>query len=328
MTTDLQTVAAQYGSGTPRTSPACAASATASRAGPIWALKISDHPNQDEAEPEVLVECNMHAREHLTAEQCLYLVHLLTDNYSQPTALGKRVTNIVNTHEIFIIPMLNPDGAMFDISGGAFTRLAQEPPDQPGLDQASASISTATGATCGAAAAVRAASQRRRAIAASTRSRRSRTRSCATSSSVGAWAACSRSPRSSTSTATASTCSIRTATRKATTDAEMTARRSRTRSPPWPEDGLAQRLQGDAGQPACTSTTATSSTGPAATSTSSRSRGRCIRSWGCECGRFPSARFGHRARDAAATQDAALYLFEQADCPYRGRPDSPRKYCT
>ena len=62
----------------------------------------------------------MHAREHLTAEQCLYFVHLLTDNYGQPTALGQRVTKIVNTREIFIIPMLNPDGAMYDISGGTF----------------------------------------------------------------------------------------------------------------------------------------------------------------------------------------------------------------
>jgi murein tripeptide amidase MpaA len=86
----------------------------------IWAIKISDNVGADEGEPEILTECNMHAREHLTAEQCIYMVHLLTDNYGQAGALGERVTNIVNSRVIWIIPMLNPDGAMFDISGGYF----------------------------------------------------------------------------------------------------------------------------------------------------------------------------------------------------------------
>ena len=99
---------------------------------PIEGMKISDHPFRDENEPEVLVECNMHAREHLTAEQCLYIIHLLTDNYGQPTALGQRVTKIVNTREIWIIPMLNPDGAMFDISGGTFHGWRKNRQTNPG----------------------------------------------------------------------------------------------------------------------------------------------------------------------------------------------------
>jgi carboxypeptidase T len=87
---------------------------------PIWAMKISDRAGRDQGEPELLVECNMHAREHLTAEMCLYLIDTLTSNYKKPTALGQRVTDIVNSREIWIVPMLNPDGAMYDISGGAF----------------------------------------------------------------------------------------------------------------------------------------------------------------------------------------------------------------
>jgi len=86
----------------------------------IWALKISDHVKRDESEPEVLVECNMHAREHITTEMCLYLIHLLTDNYGQATDVGTRVTSIVQNSEIWIIPMLNPDGSMYDISDGSF----------------------------------------------------------------------------------------------------------------------------------------------------------------------------------------------------------------
>ncbi|HEY7024933.1 MAG TPA: M14 family metallopeptidase [Candidatus Limnocylindrales bacterium] len=120
MTADLQSVAAKYGAGTAKNITRLRNIGDSFEGRPIWSLKISDHPNQDENEPEILIECNMHAREHLTAEQCLYFVHLLTDNYKKSTALGKRVTRIVNTHEFFIIPMLNPDGAMYDISDGVF----------------------------------------------------------------------------------------------------------------------------------------------------------------------------------------------------------------
>lgn len=87
---------------------------------PIWALKISDNVATDENEPEVLSECNMHAREHLTAEMCLYMIRLLTNKYGKSSAVGQRVTQLVNTREIWIVPMLNPDGAMYDISDGVF----------------------------------------------------------------------------------------------------------------------------------------------------------------------------------------------------------------
>ena len=92
MTSDMQSVAAAYGTGSPNKIAKLFSIGNSFEGRPIWAMKISDHPNRDEAEPEVLVECNMHAREHLTAEQCLYLIHLLTDNYGQSTALGQRVT--------------------------------------------------------------------------------------------------------------------------------------------------------------------------------------------------------------------------------------------
>ena len=132
MTADLQSVATQYGAGATNKIAKLVNIGSSFEGRTIWAIKISNHPFQDQAEPEVLVECNMHAREHLTAEQCLYLVHLLTDNYNQPTALGQRVTNIVNTREIWIIPMLNPDGAMYDISGGVFHSWRKNRQTNPG----------------------------------------------------------------------------------------------------------------------------------------------------------------------------------------------------
>lgn len=82
----------------------------------IWGLKISDRVGTDEAEPEVLMESLHHAREHLTVEMALYVAHLLTDNYNQAGALGQRVTDIVKNREIWIVPMVNPDGGEYDIS--------------------------------------------------------------------------------------------------------------------------------------------------------------------------------------------------------------------
>jgi len=97
----------------------------------IWALKISDNVAKDESEPEVLSESGMHAREHITVEMNLYLVSLLTDNYGQSTPLGKRVTKLVNTREIWVIPEVNPDGAEYDIEGGVFHKWRKDRFDNP-----------------------------------------------------------------------------------------------------------------------------------------------------------------------------------------------------
>ncbi len=98
----------------------------------IWAIKISDNVGTDESEPEVLIESLHHAREHLGAEQALEIIHLLADNYGQSTSLGQRLANIVNTREIWIVPMVNPDGAEYDISGGAFQNWRRNRQPIPG----------------------------------------------------------------------------------------------------------------------------------------------------------------------------------------------------
>jgi carboxypeptidase T len=82
----------------------------------IMAIKISDNVATDESEPEVLFTHHQHAREHLTVEMALYLLHQLTDNYGSDT----RITNLVNTREIWILPDLNPDGGEYDIATGSY----------------------------------------------------------------------------------------------------------------------------------------------------------------------------------------------------------------
>jgi carboxypeptidase T len=101
----------------------------------IWALKISDNAATDQNEPEVLSECGMHAREHITVEMCLYLIKLLTENYGETTALGQRVTNIVNSREIWIIPTVNPDGAEYDHLDGIWRGWRKTRQTNPGSDK-------------------------------------------------------------------------------------------------------------------------------------------------------------------------------------------------
>ncbi|GAA2317844.1 hypothetical protein GCM10010149_82820 [Nonomuraea roseoviolacea subsp. roseoviolacea] len=79
-------------------------------------VKISDNVGTDEAEPEVLFTAHQHAREHLTVEMALYIMHLLADNYGSDS----RITNLVNTREIWIMPDLNPDGGEYDIATGSY----------------------------------------------------------------------------------------------------------------------------------------------------------------------------------------------------------------
>ncbi|HEY0449447.1 MAG TPA: M14 family metallopeptidase [Actinophytocola sp.] len=82
----------------------------------IVALKISDNVATDENEPEVLFTHHQHAREHLTVEMALYLVNELTGKYGTDS----RVTGLVNSREIWIIPDMNPDGGEYDISTGSY----------------------------------------------------------------------------------------------------------------------------------------------------------------------------------------------------------------
>jgi carboxypeptidase T len=93
-------------------------------------IKISDNAGTDEDEPEVLFTCNQHAREHLTTEMCLHIVQRLTDGY----ATDPKIKQMVDTHEIYVIPNMNPDGSEYDISGGQYhgwRKTRQPVPNSP-----------------------------------------------------------------------------------------------------------------------------------------------------------------------------------------------------
>ena len=82
----------------------------------VWAVKISDHVATDENEPEVLFDGLTHSDEHMGLEMTLRIMHWLADGYGKDA----RITNIVNSREVWIILAVNPDGAEYDIAGGTF----------------------------------------------------------------------------------------------------------------------------------------------------------------------------------------------------------------
>jgi hypothetical protein len=82
----------------------------------IWAAKVSDNVASDENEPEVLFDGLHHAREHLTVEQTLAILRWLSDDYgSDPD-----ITGLVDSREIWIIFMVNPDGGEYDLTGSPY----------------------------------------------------------------------------------------------------------------------------------------------------------------------------------------------------------------
>ncbi|HDH96655.1 MAG TPA: DUF2817 domain-containing protein, partial [Proteobacteria bacterium] len=76
----------------------------------IYAVKISDNPDIEENEPEVLFECNIHGDEGITLLNCLNFIEYLGDNYGSDDT----VTALVDGHEILVVPLLNPSGYASD----------------------------------------------------------------------------------------------------------------------------------------------------------------------------------------------------------------------
>ncbi len=78
-------------------------------------LKItSDEEGVTGDKPDVLVEGNIHAREWSTSNAAAYFAWLLLYNYDT----NQTIHWLVNNREIYILPMVNPDGYYYDGNGG------------------------------------------------------------------------------------------------------------------------------------------------------------------------------------------------------------------
>jgi len=76
----------------------------------IWAFKVSDNPEQDEDEAEVLYTGITHAREPLGMMNQFYFVQWLCENYT----INEIAQYLVNERELWFIPVVNPDGYVYN----------------------------------------------------------------------------------------------------------------------------------------------------------------------------------------------------------------------
>ena len=72
----------------------------------VWAMKVSDNVGEDEDEPAIMFNAMHHARELMSTEVVLDTLNYLTTNYGR----DPDVTRWVNNWEIWLIPVVNPDG--------------------------------------------------------------------------------------------------------------------------------------------------------------------------------------------------------------------------
>ncbi len=88
----------------------------------VFYVKISDNPNINEPEPEVLYTAVHHAREPGGLSQLIYYMYYLLENY----ATNPAIQALVNNTEMYFVPCVNPDGYIYnettDPNGGGLWR--------------------------------------------------------------------------------------------------------------------------------------------------------------------------------------------------------------
>ena len=72
----------------------------------IYFVKISDNPNLDENEPEILYNSLHHAREAESISQLIYYMWYLLENYNSDPS----IQYLLNNTEMYFVPVVNPDG--------------------------------------------------------------------------------------------------------------------------------------------------------------------------------------------------------------------------
>lgn len=89
---------------------------------PLYYVKISDNPDNDENEPEVLYTALHHAREPESLSQLIFYMWYLLENYSTDV----QIKYLVDHTELYFVPCVNPDGYIYnattDPGGGGMWR--------------------------------------------------------------------------------------------------------------------------------------------------------------------------------------------------------------
>lgn len=89
---------------------------------PIYYMRMSDNPNTDESEPEILYTSIHHAREPNSLSEVIFYMWYLLENYDN----SEEIQFLLNNTELYFVPMINPDGYIYnevnDPNGGGMWR--------------------------------------------------------------------------------------------------------------------------------------------------------------------------------------------------------------
>ncbi|MCO6475959.1 MAG: hypothetical protein J5I94_05020 [Phaeodactylibacter sp.] len=89
---------------------------------PIYWMRLSDNPDVDEDEPELLYTALHHAREPNSLSQLIFFMWYVLENYDKDA----EVRALVDHTELYLVPCINPDGYIHnqttDPDGGGFWR--------------------------------------------------------------------------------------------------------------------------------------------------------------------------------------------------------------
>lgn len=94
----------------------------------LWMVKISDNPeiNEDD-ETEVLFVGAHHGNELIANEMAIFIIETFTDGYGK----DPRITWMVDTHEIWVVPMPNPDGTEYTLNNESWRKNRSPNYSQP-----------------------------------------------------------------------------------------------------------------------------------------------------------------------------------------------------
>ncbi len=73
-------------------------------------VRISDNPDSNETEPEILYDALHHAREPASLSQLIYYMWYLLENYDS----DENIKQIIDNTELYFVPVVNPDGYLYN----------------------------------------------------------------------------------------------------------------------------------------------------------------------------------------------------------------------
>jgi len=100
----------------------------------LWMVKISDNPNVNETEPEVLYTAIHHAREPAGVMTLLFYMYYLLENYDDDSL----IQHLVDNTEMYFVPVVSPDGYVYNEqthpNGGGMWRKNRRDNGVPGCE--------------------------------------------------------------------------------------------------------------------------------------------------------------------------------------------------